>query len=624
MITRRRSLPAALLGLALATSALTAGCSRESDVDRASDDPGDWTVLVYMDADNSLEPAAISDLAEMTEADGTQFIVLVDRAEDYADADLFGLGDFTDARLLRIRDGKVKLLDSPGELNMGDPTTLADFVETGLDDHRRDHNALVVWNHGGSWRGAAWDDSHDGDNLTPAEMAAGIKAGLSHTRVDRFDLLGFDACLMADVSVASDLAPVADYLVASEELEPGQGWNWAGVTDDGSSTATEFAQRIVDAYTEAADAAGIQDTTLSVVDLVRVEAVAEALDGPDGVAAVLDSPEAVEVVGRVAAARSDSLGFGRSAVPELDYWLVDLGNLAAGLAEVDGAEEAAAALAAAVDDAVVTGRYGPLAAEATGLAVYFPSSAAYRDVTYDGPGADMIDAFYARAAEVPESAVPLFVDEDRELTRRQVSADDDGIELRADVADRTGGNIASAELFGGSTDASGAIFYGRDRADVDGDTVTGRYDWKVLTLSDGRTTATAFADLDRTPDGAVARVDVPIRYSRGVVPLRGRLVLSVVDGQVSARTFFLNIVGGGVSAITPQAGDTFTPLLLKADLATRALSWLRAPGAGLSADPATLEATYSAAPSGQSALVGLSLVGVTNVADLVIHRTTTP
>lgn len=623
MNTPRRT-AAALIGLLLTTATLAA-CSRESDVERGADEGGDWTVLVYMDADNNLEPAAINDLVEMTEADGTQFVVLVDRAPDYADTDLFGLGDFTDSRLLRIRNGNVKVLDAPdaisGEINMGDPTTLAQFVETGLDDHRSDHNALVVWNHGGSWRGAAWDDTSDGDNLTPDEMSAGIEAGLAQTRVDGFDLLGFDACLMADVSVAADLADVAEYLVASEELEPGQGWDWSGLDDDGRSTTTEFAQQIVESYTAAADAAGIQDTTLSVVDLDRVDEVADALDG---LADVLERPEAVDVVGRVASARSDSLGFGRSPLPELDYWLVDLGNLADGLAEVDGAEEAASALATAVEDAVVSGSYGPLAAEATGLALYFPASADYRDATYDGPGASMIDAFYARAAEVPDSAVPVFTDEDRVLTRRQVEQDTGGIDLNADVADGTGGNIASAHLFWGRADSEGVLLVGRDRAAVDGDSVSGRYDWKVLTLNDGTRTASAFADIDRTPDGTVSRVEVPVRYQRGILPLRGRLVLSIVDGEVAARTFYLTIAGGGVSAITPQEGDTFTPLLVRADVATGELTWERASGQALSADPATLVASYDTAPSGLETVVGLSFTGVTNVTDLVVHETTTP
>lgn len=36
-------------------------------------------------------------------------------------------------------------------------------------------------------------------------------------------MVGFDTCVMGCVEVAQALAPYADYLVASEDLEPGTG-----------------------------------------------------------------------------------------------------------------------------------------------------------------------------------------------------------------------------------------------------------------------------------------------------------------------------------------------------------------------------------------------------------------
>ncbi|MCR5235609.1 MAG: hypothetical protein K6E34_00220 [Lachnospiraceae bacterium] len=37
-----------------------------------------------------------------------------------------------------------------------------------------------------------------------------------------FDFIGFDACLMATVETAYMLSPYADYMIASEEFEPGK------------------------------------------------------------------------------------------------------------------------------------------------------------------------------------------------------------------------------------------------------------------------------------------------------------------------------------------------------------------------------------------------------------------
>jgi hypothetical protein len=87
-----------------------------------TDEPGAWTVMVYMDGDNNLEGAALEDLLEMGDATNTEFVVLLDRSPGYASGDLLGLGDFTDSVLLHVADGQAEMLDTPGEVDMGDPS----------------------------------------------------------------------------------------------------------------------------------------------------------------------------------------------------------------------------------------------------------------------------------------------------------------------------------------------------------------------------------------------------------------------------------------------------------------------------------------------------------------------
>lgn len=628
----RRFAPAAALALAL-TTVLTAcnddpsgGGGRGGDDPAAggADAPGDWSVFVYMDADNNLEPAALEDLTEMTEASGTRFVVLVDRAEGFTADDALGLGDFTDARLLRIEDGQVETLDSPGELNMGDPATVTGFLSSGLREHASDHNAFVVWDHGGAWRGAAWDDSHDGDNLQLPELSSGISAALEQADHDRLDLVGFDACLMADFSVAEALAPVADHMIASQELEPGQGWDWTGITDDGSSTTEQFTTRIVDSYTEAAIAAGIQDTTLSVLDLDEIDAVGEALDGLED---VLSEPGAASIVGRVAAARSSSTSYGRDPDPTQDYWLVDLGNLAEGLAGLDETADVAADLTEAIDDAVVSGRYGPAAARSTGLALYFPESVDYRDPAYEGSATGLIDAFYQRVAEVPDSELPLYVDEDRLLEEHQVSEDSSGIELSADLTPGGGGNVAFTRLFWGQVDIdqpTNVVLFGRRNAAIEGDTVSGSYDWRYLEVTDGAETTVAFADLTYAPSGELARITVPMTFVRGGATARGRIVLSVVDGEIAAETFYVRVPGGGVSPITVQAGDQFVPMLGHRDLARGGTKWQPATQRLLAADAAALDWTYGPIPPAVAVMLGLAFEGVNGFRDFVFYGTASP
>jgi hypothetical protein len=44
------------------------------------------------------------------------------------------------------------------------------------------------------------------------------------TGIQKFDIIGFDACLMGSLEVLSMTAPYADYAVLSQETEPSMGW----------------------------------------------------------------------------------------------------------------------------------------------------------------------------------------------------------------------------------------------------------------------------------------------------------------------------------------------------------------------------------------------------------------
>ena len=66
----------------------------------------------------------------------------------------------------------------------------------------------------------------------------------------KFDFVGFDACLMATAETALMLNPYADYMIASEETEPGIGWyytNWLTALGSNTSIPTvDLGKKIVD------------------------------------------------------------------------------------------------------------------------------------------------------------------------------------------------------------------------------------------------------------------------------------------------------------------------------------------------------------------------------------------
>ena len=258
--------------------------------------------------------------------------------------------------------------------NMGDAQTLYEFLAFANENYPADKVAVTFWNHGGgSVSGAAFDELHGLDSLDLAEMYQAFDAVWpADTEHPALELVGFDTCLMATVDVASTFQNFAKYLVASEEVEPGNGWlysGWLGAlaenTDmDGAALGTA----ICDTYYQGCEAVGTQDqTTLSVTDLSRLEPLLEAYEsfGQEALAAAAEDPGFFAELGR-AAARSENYG---GNTREQGYTnMVDLGHLARQTAWM---LPSAQRVCDALTDCVIYQVGGPYRAEATGLSCYY-------------------------------------------------------------------------------------------------------------------------------------------------------------------------------------------------------------------------------------------------------------
>ncbi len=217
----------------------------------------EWTILIYMAADNDLESFALADLNEMEyvgSSDAVNVVVQIDRAAQYDTS----AGNWTDTRRFLITQDRqiTNLASEPvqiiGETNTGDPTTLANFLTWGIITYPARHYALVIWDHGGSWQGVAWDVASDNDDLQLSELRAALEQATTQTGLDQLDLIGFDACLMGAFEVYQSIAPYAKYGVASAELVPGDGWDYLGLLQALNANPTmagdELGRVIVDAF----------------------------------------------------------------------------------------------------------------------------------------------------------------------------------------------------------------------------------------------------------------------------------------------------------------------------------------------------------------------------------------
>lgn len=339
-----------------------------------------WTVLVYLDGDNNLEPDAITDFLEMAEvgsSDELKIVVQLDRISSSDSWDDSSAGNWEGTKRFLVERGmrptESAALADLGEQNMGDPAVLADFIEWGVTSYPAQRYALILWDHGASWLGIASDDTDDGDSLTLPELSSALSTAQERTGFGKLDLIGFDACLMAQLDVFQAVEPYGLVAVASAELEPNDGWAWdawlRALADDPQQDAFAIAPVIVETYIDYFDGSGIDDITLSAFDLGKIPALSDRVDALAD-AMIADMGGAYSAIGQ---ARS-FVDVYAPAYPE-EFNAIDLGHFAQLLPEQGAAGPVAAAaeaLAGALADARIANGAGAYYQNASGLSIYFP------------------------------------------------------------------------------------------------------------------------------------------------------------------------------------------------------------------------------------------------------------
>ena len=130
-----------------------------------------------------------------------------------------GLGQFTTAKLLQLDGNRFNEIRDLGEISMGRPDALANFIEEAAGRFPADKYALTLFDHGAGAQGGYYDTGPPGAvALSVPDIRAGMQAGMARAGIDRFDLLFHAACLMSNYETASALAPLAETMAGSEEL----------------------------------------------------------------------------------------------------------------------------------------------------------------------------------------------------------------------------------------------------------------------------------------------------------------------------------------------------------------------------------------------------------------------
>ena len=589
--TRLSGLAAAATVLLLMTAACSGGGSDDEDKtpgdaksEASSDHTGregdGWTVLHYSMADTNLEPFMVEDVNELGAVgsnDNLHVREFMDRSAEYGDDELLDQGSWVGGRVLDLGAGGVtEVVSDLGDVDSADPALLAQFIADGISEHRAGHYALIISDHGASWPGIGPDEGSDYDVLDLAEITSAVSSGLEQAGVDKLDLLGFDACLMANYEVASAVAPLADRLVASQELEPGHGWNYGSLqvlADDPDTTADELGSEILAGFAGQAEEQGTQDQiTLSLIDLTQMDAVDTAVTDFAGAL----SEQSTVVAPAVGQSEATTLAFGKNPDESQDKHLSDLGLLAASIGE--SAPEVATqadALVGALDAAVLDEIDGIGTAGATGLSIYLPPVAeladpAYADVESSGAWGSFLDSYYSAGDSIPAEQLPAFTDPE---AGPEVTFEDDGTISLLGVFDAAAfGNITEATVSYALVNEDDSITYlGEEVTDFTEDgTVDGSYDLTSLQIGDGEDVAYAYADLTLSEDLATGFIDVPMTYYASTDPDQAdpkdallSLVLDAESGEFVSETIYIyDEVSGGYGELAADPEGIIIPDVL--------------------------------------------------------------
>jgi hypothetical protein len=388
-----------------------------------------WTVMVYQDADDKvLEQDIFVDLNEAERVGSNANLNIVAQLDRYQ-AGFTGDGNWTGSRRYFVRpDDDLDAIGSDmvmdlGEVNMADGKTLVDFATWAIKNYPADKYVLILSDHGMGWPGG-WSDATAGksngetpleeaigDNIYLNELDQALGTIISESGIDKFELIGMDACLMGHVEVMDALAPHAKYAVLSQEIEPSLGWAYTAflneLTNHPEIDGGELGKLIVDSYivddqrivddearrnligrnspmdslfgssslpsAEQVASQMSRNITLTSLDL---SAMPEVMNSLNNLANVLQSADQRNVAQARNYAQSFTNIFGKN-VPA-SY--IDLGNFAELVAKMSGKRnvaEAAASLQAALKQAVLAEKHGPSVSGATGISIYFPNSQLY-------------------------------------------------------------------------------------------------------------------------------------------------------------------------------------------------------------------------------------------------------
>ncbi|MEW6708524.1 MAG: clostripain-related cysteine peptidase [Candidatus Riflebacteria bacterium] len=240
----------------------------------------EWTLAVFLNADNNLDPFGVEDQQEMARVGSSDFLNIVSLIDR----------EHGPAQINYIEKNNIKKVKDMGEMDMGDYRQLVNFMKFVKENYPAKRYCLTVWNHGSGWknknvnavvRGISYDDSSN-NHITNAQLSVALKE-INGVIGKKVDIVEFDACLMQMVEVVHACKDYCNYIVASEQTEPGKGAPYDDILKGvkPGMSAEAFSRNWVKAFLASYNGGsqGYDESTQSAIDCSKFATLMDALSG---------------------------------------------------------------------------------------------------------------------------------------------------------------------------------------------------------------------------------------------------------------------------------------------------------------------------------------------------------
>lgn len=193
-----------------------------------------WTIMLYMCGLNTM--SQMDEIESVTVQQPTDINIIVETdinrntgsADNYLHRYYLRNGTF-----LPYGGGEGRVTKA----NMGLQSTFQNFLAWGVEEFEADKMGLILYNHGGGIKGVCFDDygmsNGQDDSIRVSEIAAACANVFAANNIEKFEFIGYDACVMQVQDVAEFNSPYFNYQIASEEEESADmGWAYNEWIDD--------------------------------------------------------------------------------------------------------------------------------------------------------------------------------------------------------------------------------------------------------------------------------------------------------------------------------------------------------------------------------------------------------